>query len=93
MAILATFIKQPADVLDYDIDYSDWLTEGDNVASVATAVSDDGLTISQTAVIDPIAKIWVTGGTAGETYKVTVTATTAEGRTKQDEFKIRVKEF
>jgi len=35
----------------------------------------------------------VSGGATGTTYKLTVTATTADGRVKQDEFKVKVKDI
>ena len=93
--ILGTFIKQPADTKDYDIDYSEWLTLNDNVESVVVAVegTDALLSVVSTFIVDPIVKIWLSGGTAGVTYKVTCTMTSADGRIQQDEFKIKVKEY
>ncbi len=41
MAILGTFTQQPAEVLDYDIDFSQWLPEADYV--VITAGGFDAL--------------------------------------------------
>jgi len=86
---------QPAESLDYDLDYTDWLTDGDNVQSATAAISpaDDTLTATGVYVNDPRVKVWLAGGTSGQTYKVTVTATTADGRIKQDEFRVRVKEI
>lgn len=90
--MLGTFPKQPVEVKDYDLDYSEWLTDGDNVES-ATVVSDiAGLTIESVFIADPRVKIWLSGGTSGITYKLTVTTTTADGRVKQDEFKVKVKD-
>ena len=89
--ILGTFTKQPADTTDYDLDYIDWLTAGDNVQSMVVT-ADAGITTSH-FVADPRVKIWVSGGMAGATYKVTCTMTSADGRIRQDEFKIRCKEY
>ena len=89
---LGTFKKQPVEVKDYDIDYSEWLTTGDNVQSVDISVSPSGLVIDSVFVSDPRAKIWISGGTDRVSYKVTATMTTADGRVKQDEFKINVKD-
>lgn len=91
--ILGNFTKQPIDVLDYDIDYSQWLTTGDNVESIDVTVEPSGLTVDNTFVNDPRVKIYLSGGTNGSTYKITVTMTTADGRVKQDEFKLKVKEI
>ncbi len=89
---LGNFTKQPVEVKDYDIDYSEWLTTKDNVQSATVEVAPTGLTIEATYINDPRIKVWVAGGTDGTQYKLTVTMTSADGRVKQDEFKIRVKE-
>lgn len=90
---LGNFNKQPVEVMDYDIDYSEWLTAGDNVESATVDVTPTGLTVESTFINDPRIKIWVSGGATGTTYKLTVTATTADGRVKQDEFKVKVKDI
>jgi len=95
MAILGTYIKQPHEVLDYDLDYSEWLPVADTIVST-TVTADAGITVGST-IIDPatqrIVKQWISGGADGVTYKIQVTATTAGGRVKEVEFKIRVKEY
>lgn len=89
---LGTFQKQPAELIDYDVDYSEWLTTGDNVQSADVSVLPSGLVIESTFINDPRIKIWISGGTDKVNYKITVTMTTADGRIKQDEFKINVKD-
>lgn len=89
---LGIFTKQPVEVIDYDINYEDWLTAGDSVESVVVA-APDGITIESTNINSPRVKIWVSGGTNSVSYKVTVTITTSDGRVKQDEFHIKVKDF
>lgn len=91
--ILGTFRKQPVEVVDYDLDYVDWLTAGDNVASATVTVAPAGLTVDSVLINDPRVKIWVSGGTDSVTYKLTVTTTTDDGRVKQDEFKIKVQDI
>jgi hypothetical protein len=101
--ILGTFSKQPVDRYDYDIDYSEWLTERDNVESVVVSILPnedlmdpvpvDKLEVLSVTVMDPIVKLWIDGGRNGITYKVTLTMTTADGRIKQDEFKLKVKDI
>lgn len=94
MSLLDTKFKQPAERLDYDIYYEDWLTAGDGITTAKTTVQvfPLGLTLSS-YVVDTIIKIWVAGGVNGVTYKVTVTVETDDGRVKQDEFKIKVKDI
>ena len=95
--ILGKFIKQPAELLDYDIDLSKWLTSGDapSTATVAitclTLASDAALlnptkTVSSTGV-----KVWLSVGTNGYDYKVEVNTTTTGGRVTQDEFIVKVR--
>lgn len=96
MAVLATFEKQPADVMDYDIDYTQWLPSTDSVASVSYTVTPSGaLAVNSALVIEngTRVKLWVSGGTNASTYKAEVTVTTVLGRIKQDEVRFRVKEY
>ncbi len=90
---LGNFSKQPVEAFDYDIDYSEWLTANDNVVSSQVTVAPTGLTIDFVLIADPRVKIFCSGGTDGTTYKITVTTTTDEGRVKQDEFKLKIKDF
>ena len=97
--LLGTFNKQPADRYDYDVDYKEWLTERDNVASSVIMVMPDdsaevdGLKVETVVVMDPIVKFWLSGGKNGVTYKITLTTSTGDGRIKQDEIKIKVKDI
>lgn len=96
MSILAKFEKQPADVQDFDIDFTEWLTGMSDTApgpTGATVVADDGLTILATTLSDGVVKVWTSGGTDGVTYKITATVDTVGGRTKQAEIKIKVREW
>lgn len=85
--------KQPADLLDYDIDFTRWLTEDDTITTAVVTVSPaDELTAQSVFVDSPIVKVWLTGGVDGSTYTVTVTASTAGGRIKETDFRIRVRD-
>jgi hypothetical protein len=92
LLIIANFEKQPSDVLDYDIDCSSWLTQGDNVQSVAASPDDGSLSIDSVVNNDPRVKLWISGGVDGKTYKVTVGITTVDGRHKEVEFLILVRD-
>lgn len=100
--ILGRFIKQPAETLDYDIDFSEFLNDGDTLTStgnpavpmpLSVTVAPTGLTIGGTYVLNGTTiKQWLSGGTDGTKYKVTLTATSNAGRVKQVEFYVRVKD-
>lgn len=92
--ILGSFNKQSAEVLDYDIDYSDWIdTTGDHVQSAAVTATPSDLVIDSVFVNDPRLKIWLAGGTSGTQYLIEVLMTSADGRIKRDEFKLKVKDI
>ena len=94
-----TKTKQPAERLDYDFDYSLWLNPDDEVISAVFVMEYLGegtplipLVIDSEVVAATFTKAWVLGGTHGEVYKLTCTATTSRGRVKQYEIKIRLKD-
>lgn len=93
MAVIASFKQQPAEVLDYDVDYTDWLPSSDSVGTATSAVSPVGLVVDAQVVSGKFVKLWVSGGTSGVKYKVTLTVETAIGRTKQDEILFTVKDI
>lgn len=69
--------KTPGEIRDYDVDWSAYL-DGDTVASSTWDVPA-GLSIITTANDDTSATIRVSGGTAGESYLLANTITTAAG--------------
>ena len=89
---LGTVTQQPTERQSYTIDYSEVLPDGDNVESAFAVVSPAGLTVTDVTPIDPRVRFWATGGTDGVSYKVTVTMTSVDGRTFQDELVFKVKE-
>lgn len=83
--------KQPTEVLDYDFDYSAWLVITDEI-SAATITVPSGITLDSYSFTDTVVKIWLSGGTDGETYKITCLVTTSAGRKKEKELRIKVKD-
>lgn len=92
MTILNTFTKQPAEVQDYDLVFTDWLAALGDTALSADVQVPTGITLDSSVLADGVVKVFLSGGTHGQKYKVTVTLTTTGGRTKQDEIVIKVKE-
>ena len=93
MTLLDRFIKQPAEIKKYQIDYSEWLATGETVTSVVTAVTilnpadtdvgEPTLTIGSTAInVDgDLYDYYVSLGTDGKRYKVTFQASTSDSQT------------
>lgn len=104
--LMDVFLKQPNDVLDYDIDLTPWFEgiPGDSVASVDVSVSSINEPVP-TLVVGPLPhpkyilmgndptvfKLWIGGGTDRREYKVTCVVKTVKDRTKEVDFKIKVR--
>lgn len=91
---IATYTQQPNDQLDYDIPYD--LVAGDSLSMViatVTPVTSPPLIITESIITGGRVKLWVGGGVAPTTYKVTVKVTTSQGRVKEDEVKFKIKEY
>ncbi len=98
MAVLGSFVMQPADEWEYDIVYREWLTPSDGLSdqvAPVVAVVPEGLEVG--AVVrdydNKAVRVWLSGGADGTRYKVEVTTRTSEGRTRQDEFYVTVRDF
>jgi hypothetical protein len=82
--------KDPASTLKYTIDFSADL--GTATISGASSVAESGLTVSSTTVTTTTTvTVLMTGGTVGETYRVTVTVTTSDGQTLVRSFWVAVR--
>jgi len=79
-------------VLDYTLDWSQWLTTGDNLAT-STWITAPGLVIdSDVLEADNTTTVWLSGGTAGMTYIVTNRITTTGARTEDRSITVFVTE-
>lgn len=73
--------KAPGDRLDYAFDFTDALVSAaETVVSGTVTVDPVGLVVESVAVSLGQVVAWISGGTAGVTYRLTSLATTAEGR-------------
>ena len=93
--------KQPGEIKDYPIDYSKWLAEisgGDTIASANAAAvctsdaSDTALVVDSVSTAATGLSVWLSAGTDGQIYKITVTVTTVGGRVDQSEFIVKLKD-
>jgi len=93
--------KDPEEVLDYPVQFTDWLVEGCDIASGATVVQEgtsepsnltdlvvDGVFVAGKAIVT-----WLSGGTSGDTYtfKITAADTGTPIRTVVRRVKIKIK--
>jgi hypothetical protein len=93
-AILASLEKTSADRLDYDVNYSNWLTDEDIIISANVNINNIEVTfVADTVEIsDQTVRVWMAGGLDGETSEVAVYATTNAGRVKEARFALTIKD-
>lgn len=96
---LKTFIKQPADVEVYEIDWAaKYLAgAGDTAGNLLALTSDPGVTVTpEVSVGQPVTtgvlRVRVAGGTNGQSYKITARLGTVGGREKEADILVQVAE-
>lgn len=87
--------KDPADVLDYTIDWSEELAaaEPDDAIAAVLWTVPAGITQGATATVGARTTVWLSGGTAGADYTVACKITTEQGRVIERSRKIRVRQL
>lgn len=92
---LGTATKQPADTLDYDFDFAAWLADRSDTIASQVVTAEVGITVGAVTQLNGVVKVYLSGGTTGNAYKVTCTITTAAStpRVKQAEITVKVKEI
>lgn len=87
------FVKDPDAVLDYSLNWSEWVPAGDEIVNASATASPSGLTVDSCDVDEgDITTVWLSGGEAGTTYTVVVHVTTDAGREDDRSIQIVVKE-
>lgn len=85
--------KDPDAVLDYTLDLSAWLPEGDSVQTAsATVTQGDVVVDSCTATPPDKVVLWLSAGTTGTRAQVTVHWTTTAGREDDRTLQLRISE-
>ena len=95
--IVATFEKQTFDEQDYDIDFGPYLSNVDDAIQSLIVIAQDGITLGSGAKspshAQGVVKFWVSGGTSGTRYKITIQISTAAGRKLEHEVIIALVEY
>lgn len=87
---MPSYTKNVSALLDYRTNWSAWLA-GDTIASGTATAYPGGLTITQQTITGYSAVLWVSGGTANQTYRVSHVIYTVAGRINVDSFDLGVK--
>lgn len=90
----ATIVKDPEADLDYSWNWSAYLAKvGDSLASVQFIIEGEDTLLTQhdAGFAGSLAIVWLAGGTAGKTYRVTCRITTTNVPSRRDDRSIFVK--
>jgi hypothetical protein len=83
--------KDPQAVLDYAMDWSDWLAT-DTITGTPVWTVPTGLTKDSQSNTTTVATAWLSGGVLGTTYTVSCKITTTAGRTDERSFRLKIVE-
>jgi hypothetical protein len=91
--------KDPQAVLDYDLDWAEWLTSypGDTLSSATwstpSPVTSPPLIASSPYLAGSKSVVWLSGGLAGSTYTTTCTIYTTGGRIDERTVTVKVRQL
>lgn len=81
--------KDPAAVLDWAWDWSEWLAASETITTSVVTVPE-GITLDSKVDAPTRVTAWLSGGTARTTYLVACKITTDQGRTDERTYSIEV---
>ncbi len=92
--ILGRKVKQSGETLDYDVSFEDWFENRSDAPASHTTTAESGITVEDSTLTGEIVRVVLSGGTDGETYKITVQLTTnaATPIVKEADFTVRIKD-
>jgi hypothetical protein len=85
------FRKDPDAVLDYSWNWSAWLQPSENI-SAHSILAPTGITLDSSSADAGVVTAWLSGGTNGQTYRVTCRVTTDQGRTDDRSIEVWVQD-
>ena len=91
--------KDTSAVLDYTIDWNaasslggPWLAAGETISGAAVWTVPAGITVDHQADTMTASTVWLSGGTAGNSYTIACKITTSAGRIDERSFLVAVKQ-
>lgn len=91
-------VQQPRERLSWDVSFREWMPAGDEIATADVTVrrlagdGADPLVVHDVRTSPTMVQVWLEAGTAGDKWRVEILAETVEGRKREAEFDITVKE-
>ena len=87
-----TITKDPDAELDYIFDWAEWLAGITDTIASKEIIVETGITCDSSSIVSDTVVAWISGGTAGATYRVTCRIVTAGGRTDDRSIFIKIAE-
>jgi hypothetical protein len=84
--------KDPDEVVDYDLSWSDQMTADSDTIATSTWIVPVGITKDSSTNTTTRTKVWLSGGTTGETYTLLNRVVTTGGRTFDQSVKLKMKD-
>ena len=84
------FIKRLSEILDYDFDFSNFLSDDDEITNAAVTITPSGLIPGVMLYSTKIVKQYVSGGIDATDFTLTATIQTTLNRTKELDIIIRI---
>lgn len=83
--------KDPNEVLDYQLDWTDRLAVGETITTSTWSVVEGTVTINSSSQASGIATVWLSGGTADERCLLLDRVVTSAGRTFDQTVVLRIR--
>jgi hypothetical protein len=91
MAALRIEFKHPAEMLDYDLPFSDWLASHSTTVDTWTAAADTGITLVSAGLVSDNIRVRLSQGTSGRAYRIAGEVLALDGQIKREELIVRVR--
>lgn len=88
----ATILKDPSAVLDYTLDWTDWLAGAADSLATLTVSATNGCVVDRVQISINLTTAWISGGTVGTTSVVTFHITTFDGRADDRSIYVKIRE-
>ena len=85
-------VKDPASVLDFSVDWSDWAKTGETISTSVFAVEGTAgnLTLTNQTILSNVTSVTISDGYEGNTYVIKNTITTNASNTDVRRFKLKI---
>ena len=94
---MSVFVKDPGStgrpvLVDYLVDWSDWLSASETIAASTFYVNSTGLQVTSVSATTDTATVWLQGGVRGSVYRVTNKITSNQSRQDERHIVVRVED-